>query len=106
MVKAVVLDGFHRKSVVCIPHALPTLRLPRTTTLRCTEFSVENHVMLESEYKLVFMSVDGQVALYSITGNSEDFLNCDAVHVACSENPLFGMKRSLNYFVPVERKQP
>jgi hypothetical protein len=102
MVKAVVLDGFHRQTVITLSHMVPILTVPREAKISVTPSSVENKVVREEEYQLTFASRDGKVALYSTTGNSEDFLNCDAVHVAFSQNPLFGMTRELNHFVRVE----
>lgn len=109
-ITAIVLDGFHKGHVVRMNY-MPTLKLikPRNITV---DYCCENDMTVNDalynyvEYKECFRATDKNVVLYSVKGESRDFLSWFNKNVI-SETPwneyttlYFGYHNE-----PVERKQ-
>jgi hypothetical protein len=102
MIYAVILDGYHRNTVMQLPQYLPEIHVPLSSSVKITDESVVRDILERITYKVVFHAVDREMALYSRTGNSMDFLNCNAVHPSLTGD-LVG-NRDLNYFVKVREE--
>lgn len=75
MVNCIVLDGWHKGTVVRMPRELQSLVLPRPRVV-AVDYCCDGEVFKDSapdkhSYVLTFMSVDKKTALYSTAGNSE-----------------------------------
>ena len=100
MLYGVILDGYHRGTVLRLMAYVPTIKVPKS---RKTKFTSDCAIALADEfeeYVAAFHAVDRGVVLYSRTGRSHDFLNCDSVHPVLTGDP-YG-RRKLNYFVRVK----
>jgi hypothetical protein len=102
MIYAVVLDGYHRSTVIKLAEYVPVLRIPKQTSIGIGPDGVSRQVAANYEYHAVFHAVDREVVLYSRTGHSMDFLNCDAVHPILTGDAVG--RRTLNHFVKVARE--
>lgn len=78
----VILDGWHRGEVIRLPNPGPTVRLlkpPVITVCDCNaDFAPDEFGPTDSEmitYHVAFLSVDGDVALYSTNGKSMNFFD-------------------------------
>lgn len=110
IVRAVILDGFHKGHVTTMTYA-PLVRLlkPRKLTVDycCdNDVSVDEPIASYVEYKECFRGADGDVVLYSEKGKSSHFLSWFNKEVT-SEEPwneyttlYFGYHRE-----PIVRKQ-
>lgn len=77
--QCVVLDGWHKGHVVMLPDAPPTIRLyqPKVVTwCECSEsLDATASDPTAREYKLAFRATDGEVACYSVKGDSGALLS-------------------------------
>lgn len=103
MIKAVILDGPDRGTVMNLTHALFELVVPKRSKVVMPHPSAPPvRVATEvTKYHLCFESIDHQVYLYSESGQSLKFLDRDAVHPMLVGNKD-GTKAPFNYFVRVE----
>lgn len=70
--KAIIIDGYHFRSVIELPEIMPTVRL-----LENYEISVQQQAIPPEypetryrEYRLALSSIDREIALYSEKGDS------------------------------------
>lgn len=78
-ITAIILDGFHKGHVVRMEY-MPTLRLIKPRNIQvdyCCDGNtyVNDPIHSELEYKECFRAVDRNIVLYSVKGESIDFLS-------------------------------
>lgn len=75
MIQAIVIDGFHKGHVVRLPYH-PTIKLLKPRVIMVDTCCDGDEMVPEPqdilEYKECFRAIDGQVVLYSTTGESPD----------------------------------
>lgn len=99
MITCIVLDGWHRATVIRLPQYTPVLRLPRTRSFRITKSGVQGYPDDRDEYRACFHAVDGQIVLYSMDGRSDVFLCRDWIV------PSGMRQRPLDWFVKVKDEE-
>lgn len=105
-VRGVILDGWHRASVIYLNYLLPEINVPKISTVGfAKEDDCPSRMVSENSiYKLTFAAVDGEVGLYSLSGRSSDFVdNRDSVHPSVGGN-IYGHMSAVNYFIKVIEK--
>lgn len=104
MIHCVILDGFHRNTVIRLAQYRDVIEVPVMAKISMTETRIDRVISKTAQYKACFHAVDRDVVLYSSTGNSMDFVfGTDSVHPALTGG-RFAQREPLNHFVRVQDK--
>lgn len=85
--RIVILNGWHKGHVIDVRDPHPTIKLPipeSVTTCGCRgDLEQFDHAAGFQEYRVAFVSVDRRVAMYSVKGEGNDFMDSGfAAHYA------------------------